>query len=97
MASKTPPPLNKEDEIGRKWDRCLTDLILKLGGGLIIGGVVSYIFCNRKKWPMALASGFAVGMAYCNCERDLNIAVAPTCNPTPKNDVLFLNHKIVLR
>lgn len=31
MASKTPLPLNKEDEVGRKWDRCLTDLILKLG------------------------------------------------------------------
>lgn len=57
------------------------------GGGLIIGGVVSYIFCNRKKWPMALASGFAVGMAYCNCERDLNLSVAPSCNPTPKVSV----------
>lgn len=34
MACKTEPlpvTTNKEDELGRKWDRCVTDMLLKLG------------------------------------------------------------------
>ncbi|XP_011646413.1 MICOS complex subunit MIC10 isoform X2 [Pogonomyrmex barbatus] len=37
-----------EDEIGRKWDRCFTDAILKLGGGLALGGVFSLFFFKSK-------------------------------------------------
>ncbi|XP_065163248.1 MICOS complex subunit MIC10-like [Atheta coriaria] len=65
-------PVYVEDEIGRKWDRCLTDGILKFGGGLVIGTVFSFLFFKRKRWPILLSGGFGVGMAYSNCERDLN-------------------------
>ncbi|KAK0077682.1 hypothetical protein PV325_003586 [Microctonus aethiopoides] len=60
-----------EDEIGRKWDRCFTDALIKLGGGIFLGSVFSLIFI-RKKWPIVTGAGFGLGMAYSNCEKDIN-------------------------
>ncbi|KAK0175615.1 hypothetical protein PV327_009355 [Microctonus hyperodae] len=60
-----------EDEIGRKWDRCFTDALIKLSGGIVIGSVFSLIFI-RKKWPIVTGAGFGLGMAYSNCEKNIN-------------------------
>ncbi|XP_012269477.2 MICOS complex subunit Mic10-like [Athalia rosae] len=61
-----------EDEIGRKWDRCFTDAVLKLGGGVFLGSVFSLLFFRRKRWPIITGAGFGLGMAYSNCEKDIN-------------------------
>ncbi|XP_043271391.1 MICOS complex subunit Mic10-like [Venturia canescens] len=60
-----------EDEIGRKWDRCFTDAVLKMGGGIFLGSVFSLLFF-RRKWPIITGAGFGLGMAYSNCEKDIN-------------------------
>ncbi|GLV44519.1 uncharacterized protein CBL_10324 [Carabus blaptoides fortunei] len=64
-----------EDELGRRWDRCMTDGVLKLGGGALVGTVLSLLFFKRRKWPIIMGSGFGIGMAYKNCENQLNETV----------------------
>ncbi|KAJ3642618.1 hypothetical protein Zmor_025381 [Zophobas morio] len=64
-----------EEELGRKWDRCFSDSLLKFGGGLVLGSVFSLLFFKRRRWPILLGGGFGVGMAYSNCERDLNATI----------------------
>ncbi|XP_071876723.1 MICOS complex subunit Mic10 [Bombus fervidus] len=64
-----------EDEIGRKWDRCFTDAIFKFGGGILLGGVFSLFFFKRRKWPIITGGGFGLGMAYANCQEDLNSTI----------------------
>ncbi|XP_065092528.1 MICOS complex subunit Mic10-like [Ochlerotatus camptorhynchus] len=61
-----------EDQYGKKIDRCLTDTLIKFGGGLALGSVFSLLFFKRRAWPIIMGSGFGVGMAYTNCERSLN-------------------------
>uniref|UniRef100_A0A3Q1LSN3 MICOS complex subunit MIC10 n=3 Tax=Bos TaxID=9903 RepID=A0A3Q1LSN3_BOVIN len=43
-----------ESELGRKWDRCLADAVVKIG----------------RMWPLAFGSGMGFGMAYSNCQHD---------------------------
>ncbi|XP_015605128.1 MICOS complex subunit Mic10 [Cephus cinctus] len=69
-----------ENEIGRKWDRCFTDAVLKLGGGLFLGSVFSLLFFKRKRWPIITGAGFGLGMAYSNCEKDINASLNQ-CKP----------------
>ncbi|KAK5645061.1 hypothetical protein RI129_006361 [Pyrocoelia pectoralis] len=76
MASKD-AHIYKEDQLDRKWNRCFTDGLLKFTGGFLIGTVVSFLFFKKRKWPMILGGGFGIGMAYSNCERDLNSMLQP--------------------
>uniref|UniRef100_A0A224XZQ3 MICOS complex subunit MIC10 n=1 Tax=Panstrongylus lignarius TaxID=156445 RepID=A0A224XZQ3_9HEMI len=72
-------PTLYEDELGKKWDRCIADTMLKFGGGLLMGGLTSLILFKRKKWPVFVGAGFGVGLAYGNCERELKsiLTIAP--------------------
>jgi hypothetical protein len=38
-----------EDELGRKWDRCLTDVVLKTGNGFILLDGVNCEWSVEKK------------------------------------------------
>ncbi|KAM4738411.1 MICOS complex subunit MIC10 isoform 1-T1 [Anableps anableps] len=60
-----------EKELGKKWDRCLADGVIKLGTGLGLGIVFSVLFFKRRTWPITLFSGAGLGMAYANCQNDL--------------------------
>ncbi|KAF3421168.1 hypothetical protein E2986_13849 [Frieseomelitta varia] len=59
-----------EDEIGRKWDRCFTDAIFKFG----------------RKWPIITGGGFGLGMAYANCQEDLNSTIRQQKSRECKSD-----------
>jgi len=61
-----------EDEIGRKWDRCLADTAVKMAGGLFLGGVMSVVLLKRRTWPVYFGLGSGFGMGYMNCEHELN-------------------------
>ncbi|CAH1156052.1 unnamed protein product [Phaedon cochleariae] len=65
-------PVYVEEELVRKWDKCFSDGLLKFGGGLALGTVFSLLFFKRRRWPILMGGGFGIGMAYSNCEQDLN-------------------------
>ncbi|KAL1492093.1 hypothetical protein ABEB36_012586 [Hypothenemus hampei] len=73
-------PVYVEEELGRKWDKCVSDAVIKFGGGIVLGSVFSLLFFKRKRWPILMGGGFGVGMAYSNCEKDLNATIR-NCEP----------------
>ncbi|XP_030078440.1 MICOS complex subunit MIC10 [Microcaecilia unicolor] len=60
-----------EQELGKKWDRCMADAVVKLGAGFGLGIVFSVLFFKRKTWPVTFGSGLGIGMALSNCQNDL--------------------------
>ncbi|XP_045491469.1 MICOS complex subunit MIC10-like [Colias croceus] len=63
---------NAEDDYSAKLDLCLTDAIVKTGGGVLLGALTSVLFFKRRRWPMIAGMGMGVGLAYANCEYELN-------------------------
>lgn len=43
-----------------------------VGGGLVIGGVISLLFLKRRAWPLIMGTGLGFGVAFRNCETELN-------------------------
>ncbi|XP_055390346.1 MICOS complex subunit Mic10-like [Condylostylus longicornis] len=68
MPSKT----FSEEEYGKRIDRCFTDAIVKGSGGLLIGATLSLLLFRRRSWPIIMGTGFGIGAAFKNCERELN-------------------------
>jgi inner membrane organizing system protein 1 len=62
--------LRSEDELGRKWDRCLSDTSIKIASGIGLGIVFSFVFFRRRPWPVAFGAGVGLGMGYANCQHD---------------------------
>jgi len=72
MASASPNRVvGTEDINGQKWDRCLTDTIVKTASGLALGIVFSAVLFKRRPWPVLLGTGIGLGMGYSNCQNDL--------------------------
>ncbi|KAF2368776.1 Protein of unknown function DUF543 [Trinorchestia longiramus] len=57
-----------EDVLGEKWDRCVADTLIKMGGGLGVGVVFSVLFFKRRRWPIIFGVGSGFGMGYANCQ-----------------------------
>lgn len=53
------------------------------GGGLVLGTVFSLLFFKRRRWPIIMGGGFGIGMAYSNCEKDIN-SVLRNVSENPK-------------
>lgn len=66
------------------------NLKLFLGGGLVLGSVFSLLFFKRRRWPIIMGGGFGVGMAYSNCEKELNNTLrgCEKCSTKPEAKVV---------
>ncbi|CAF0757536.1 unnamed protein product [Adineta steineri] len=63
-------PLASEEVYGEKWDRCMTDTMVKAASGLALGIVFSAVLFKRRPWPVFLGTGIGLGMGYGNCQND---------------------------
>jgi inner membrane organizing system protein 1 len=61
-----------ENEIPSALDKCIADSLIKLGSGVVTGGVLSLVLFKRKLWPVTLGAGIGLGMAMSNCQNKLN-------------------------
>ncbi|KAG8988722.1 hypothetical protein FRB94_000437 [Tulasnella sp. JGI-2019a] len=66
-----------ENTVGRLYDRCLADTIVKIGIGFSVGVVSSVLLFKRRQWPIMLSTGFGAGYAMNNCDRLFNPARIP--------------------
>src|SRR3954453_17622700 len=58
--SPTSPPneaAKSEEELSRKWDRCIADSLLKTSAGLAIGVVASFALFKGRTFPIWLGTG----------------------------------------
>ncbi|KAK4155892.1 hypothetical protein C8A00DRAFT_31232 [Chaetomidium leptoderma] len=79
MAETTTPPAPtravsrpvSEALLNEKWDRCLSNLIIKSSLGLGFGVVFSVLLFKRRAWPAFVGVGFGAGRAYEECNYSL--------------------------
>ncbi|KKA30252.1 hypothetical protein TD95_002222 [Thielaviopsis punctulata] len=75
--STTPSPVARpvsEALLNEKWDRCLSNLIVKSSLGLGFGVVFSVLLFKRRTWPAVIGVGFGAGRAYEECNVSLKLA-----------------------
>ncbi|CAB0018023.1 unnamed protein product [Nesidiocoris tenuis] len=63
----------KEDELGKRWDRCIADGLLKVG----------------RSWPIITGTGFGLGLAYGNCERQLRDVLTPSTSSVSQDSIII--------
>ncbi|CAG2164209.1 unnamed protein product [Oppiella nova] len=61
-----------EDQLGRQWDKFISNSVLKMGTGVIIGSVFSLLVFRRRVWPLVFGSGIGLGFASNQLQTDLN-------------------------
>ncbi|RDA87560.1 hypothetical protein CP532_3983 [Ophiocordyceps camponoti-leonardi (nom. inval.)] len=75
-----PPPPSavsrpvSEALLNEKWDRCLSNLLVKSTLGLGFGVVFSVLLFKRRAWPAFVGIGFGAGRAYEECNFSLKQA-----------------------
>ncbi|KAI0165814.1 hypothetical protein GGR57DRAFT_448840 [Xylariaceae sp. FL1272] len=57
-----------------KWDRCLSNMLIKSTLGLGFGVVFSVLLFKRRAWPAFVGVGFGAGRAYEECNWSLKQA-----------------------
>ncbi|KEZ41601.1 hypothetical protein SAPIO_CDS7781 [Scedosporium apiospermum] len=60
--------------LNEKWDRCLSNLLVKSTLGLGFGVVFSVLLFKRRAWPAFVGVGFGAGRAYEECNWNLKQA-----------------------
>ncbi|KAJ1503373.1 MICOS complex subunit MIC10 [Coelomomyces lativittatus] len=58
-----------EEILARKWDRCISNLVIKVATSTSVGILSSVTLFQKKTWPVALAAGFGLGLAYEQCQK----------------------------
>ncbi|ETS75516.1 hypothetical protein G7054_g3792 [Neopestalotiopsis clavispora] len=73
-----PPPAVarpvSEALLNEKWDRCLSNMLIKSSLGLGFGVVFSVLLFKRRAWPAWVGVGFGAGRAYEECNWSLKQA-----------------------
>jgi inner membrane organizing system protein 1 len=72
MSTEAKMSVRSEDQLGTKWDHCLSDTSIKIASGLGIGIIFSVLFAKRRPWPLVFGIGMGLGMGYANCQYDFN-------------------------
>ncbi|PHH87773.1 hypothetical protein CDD83_8428 [Cordyceps sp. RAO-2017] len=76
-AAPPPSPISRqvsEALLNEKWDRCLSNLLVKSTLGLGFGVVFSVLLFKRRAWPAFVGVGFGAGRAYEECNFSLKRA-----------------------
>ncbi|KZZ95878.1 hypothetical protein AAL_04174 [Moelleriella libera RCEF 2490] len=60
--------------LNEKWDRCLSNLLVKSTIGLGFGVVFSVLLFKRRAFPAFIGVGFGAGRAYEECNYTLKAA-----------------------
>ncbi|KAI1200457.1 DUF543-domain-containing protein [Nemania serpens] len=60
--------------LNEKWDRCLSNMLIKSTLGLGFGVVFSVLLFRRRAWPAFVGVGFGAGRAYEECNWSLKQA-----------------------
>ncbi|KAK3944576.1 putative DUF543 domain protein [Diplogelasinospora grovesii] len=60
--------------LNEKWDRCISNLLIKSSLGLGFGVVFSVLLFKRRAWPAFVGVGFGAGRAYEECNYSLKQA-----------------------
>lgn len=63
-------------DLESKQNKCIADLLVLTGVGFSVGVLASFLVFRRSKLPVALTTGFGLGMGYADCVRawDINKA-----------------------
>ncbi|KAI0480589.1 DUF543-domain-containing protein [Xylariaceae sp. FL0804] len=72
-----PPAISRpvsEALLNEKWDRCLSNMLVKSTLGLGFGVVFSVLLFRRRAWPVLAGVGFGAGRAYEECNYSLKAA-----------------------
>ncbi|KAI1505509.1 hypothetical protein F5X99DRAFT_404990 [Biscogniauxia marginata] len=60
--------------LNEKWDRCISNMLIKSSLGLGFGVVFSVLLFRRRAWPAFVGVGFGAGRAYEECNFSLKQA-----------------------
>ncbi|KAI3336792.1 DUF543-domain-containing protein [Xylariaceae sp. AK1471] len=60
--------------LNEKWDRCVSNMLIKSTLGLGFGVVFSVLLFRRRAWPAFVGVGFGAGRAYEECNYSLKQA-----------------------
>ncbi|KAI1369104.1 hypothetical protein F5Y08DRAFT_293606 [Xylaria arbuscula] len=60
--------------LNEKWDRCLSNMLIKSSLGFGFGVVFSVLLFRRRAWPAFVGVGFGAGRAYEECNWSLKQA-----------------------
>ncbi|CAI4219154.1 unnamed protein product [Parascedosporium putredinis] len=80
MSSSTQPSTSaisrpvSEALLNEKWDRCISNLLVKSTLGVGFGVVFSVLLFKRRAWPAFVGAGFGAGRAYEECNWNLKQA-----------------------
>ncbi|KAK7936606.1 uncharacterized protein PG986_015044 [Apiospora aurea] len=69
--------------LNEKWDRCLSNMLIKSTLGLGFGVVFSVLLFKRRAWPAFVGVGFGAGRAYEECNWSLKQASRDLKRTTP--------------
>ncbi|KAI9151220.1 Mitochondrial inner membrane organizing system component [Blastocladiella emersonii ATCC 22665] len=84
MNSEAGAAIPAEEVLARKWDRCLSNFVLKVGAATSVGIVTSVLLFRKRTWPVALSSGIGLGIAYEQCQRSFDPNVTLNAVRVPK-------------